>query len=366
GSGRPRGHAARRGRGASDAVRRARLRPSLARAQREPHRLCRLARRPARRDRARRADRSLRRDEGRGARDGRAREHVPPRARRDPARGVRGARPQGTVRPGARGGDPRIHRDLLAVRGADRRRRRGRHLGARRRGRGRRGALRPAGQGGPSRRRCVPCYRTHGPGAPSGRGARMTRGTSARRAARLVALLAVALGLVGCGDSWQGSATALRIGYMPNLTHAPAIVGVEGGFFEAALPAGVRLSTMTFNAGPNVIEALNAGSIDAAFVGANPTINGFVRSQGRALRVVAGTASGGAALVVRSGIETPEDLRGGRLATPQLGNTQDVAARHWLAEQGLETTRTGGGDVQILPQSNATALQSFRAGDVDG
>ncbi len=194
----------------------------------------------------------------------------------------------------------------------------------------------------------------------------MTRGTSARRAARLVALLAVALGLVGCGDSWQGSATALRIGYMPNLTHAPAIVGVEGGFFEAALPAGVRLSTMTFNAGPNVIEALNAGSIDAAFVGANPTINGFVRSQGRALRVVAGTASGGAALVVRSGIETPEDLRGGRLATPQLGNTQDVAARHWLAEQGLETTRTGGGDVQILPQSNATALQSFRAGDVDG
>lgn len=194
----------------------------------------------------------------------------------------------------------------------------------------------------------------------------MTRGTSARRAVRLVALLAAALGLVGCGDAWQGSASALRIGYMPNLTHAPAIVGVEGGHFEAALPAGVRLSTMTFNAGPNVVEALNAGSIDAAFVGANPTINGFVRSQGRALRVVAGTASGGVALVVREGVTSPEDLRGGRLATPQLGNTQDVAARHWLGEQGLETTRTGGGDVQILPQSNATALQSFRTGDVDG
>lgn len=192
----------------------------------------------------------------------------------------------------------------------------------------------------------------------------MTRRASAAR--RLLVLAAAFLALVGCGSSWRGSADELRLGFMPNLTHAPAIVGVEEGFFAAALGDQVQLSTMTFNAGPLVVEALNAGSIDAAFVGPNPTINGFVRSDGRALRVVAGTASGGASLVVREGIESAADLRGARIATPQLGNTQDVAARYWLAEQGLETTTTGGGDVQILPQSNATALQSLRAGDIDG
>lgn len=192
----------------------------------------------------------------------------------------------------------------------------------------------------------------------------MTRRASAAR--RLLVLAATLLALAGCGSSWRGSADELRLGFMPNLTHAPAIVGVEEGFFATALGDEVRLSTMTFNAGPLVVEALNAGSIDAAFVGPNPTINGFVRSDGRALRVVAGAASGGASLVVRDGIDSAEDLRGARIATPQLGNTQDVAARHWLAEQGLETTTTGGGDVQILPQSNATALQSLLAGDVDG
>jgi len=193
--------------------------------------------------------------------------------------------------------------------------------------------------------------------------------TRRARTVRRLAVLAVGLclaGLTACGSSWRGSADALRLGYMPNLTHAPAIVGVEEGYFAEALGQDVRLSTMTFNARPLVIEALNAGSIDAAFVGPNPTINGFVRSGGLSLRVVAGAASGGAFLVVREGISSPQDLRGTRIATPQLGNTQDVAARHWLAEQGLETTTTGGGDVQILPQSNATALQSLLAGDVDG
>lgn len=194
----------------------------------------------------------------------------------------------------------------------------------------------------------------------------MTRRTSLTRRLLVVATAAAMLALAACGNAWEGSADALRLGFMPNLTHAPAIVGVEEGLYAAALGDDVRLSTMTFNAGPNVVEALNAGSIDAAFVGPNPTINGFVRSDGQALRVVAGAASGGAFLVVRDGIDDAEDLRGGRIATPQLGNTQDVAARHWLAEQGLETTRTGGGDVQILPQSNATALQSLLSGDVDG
>lgn len=194
----------------------------------------------------------------------------------------------------------------------------------------------------------------------------MTRRSSLTRRLLVVATAAAMLALAACGNAWQGSADAVRLGFLPHLTHAPAIVGVEKGFFAGALGEDVRLSTMTFNAGQNVVEALNAGSIDAAFVGPNPTINGFVRSEGRALRVVAGAASGGAFLVVRDGIEDAEDLRGGRLATPQLGNTQDIAARHWLAEHGLETTRTGGGDVQILPQSNATALQSLRSGDVDG
>lgn len=158
----------------------------------------------------------------------------------------------------------------------------------------------------------------------------------------------------------------LRLGYFPNVTHATALVGVEEGFFAESLGEDVTLTTATFNAGPAAIEALFSGAIDATYIGPNPTINGFVQSEGEAVRVVAGAASGGAFLVVREGIETPEDLVGATLATPQLGNTQDVALRYWLAQQGLTSDLAGGGDVAIAPQENAQILDAFAAGAIDG
>lgn len=176
-----------------------------------------------------------------------------------------------------------------------------------------------------------------------------------------------ALGLSGCSGSASGaSGTTVTLGYFPNLTHAPALVGVAKGYFTEALGPDVELKTATFNAGPAAIEALNAGSLDMTFIGPNPAITGYTQSKGQALRVVAGTAANGAALVVSPDITSAEQLRGKKLATPQLGNTQDVALRHWLKEQGLETTTEGGGDVSILPQDNATALQAFGSGEISG
>ena len=158
----------------------------------------------------------------------------------------------------------------------------------------------------------------------------------------------------------------LRLGYFPNVTHAPAIVGVESGRFAEALGADVRLQPATFGSGTEVIEAMFAGELDASFIGPNPAINGYAKSGGDALRIVSGTTSGGASLVVRKGIDAPADLAGTILATPSLGNTQDVALRAWLAEHGLSTDASGGGDVQITPQENADTLAAFQNGDLDG
>lgn len=197
----------------------------------------------------------------------------------------------------------------------------------------------------------------------------------------LVVAAATALALTGCGAAnASGPATGsssdpgradpapveLRLGYFPNVTHATAVVGVEEGFFQAALGDDVTLTTATFNAGPAAIEALFSGAVDATYVGPNPTVNGFVQSDGEAVRVVAGAASGGASLVVRDGISSPRDLVGTTLATPQLGNTQDVALRHWLLEQGLTTDLAGGGDVAVAPQDNSQILTAFAAGAIDG
>jgi len=209
------------------------------------------------------------------------------------------------------------------------------------------------------------------------------------RFTRCLALL-LALGLVAaaCGDDDDSAAAgasdeggeesagdtgadaepsgSLRLGYFPNVTHAPAIIGVQDGLFEEALGDGVELETTTFNAGGEAIEALFSDAIDATFVGPNPAINGFSESEGTALRIVAGTTSGGASLVVRDGIDSPDDLEGTTLATPALGNTQDVALRAWLLEQGYETDLAGGGDVSITPQDNPDTLTAFQQGDIDG
>jgi len=164
-----------------------------------------------------------------------------------------------------------------------------------------------------------------------------------------------------------GDTSVLRLGYFPNVTHATAIVGLEEGMFATELQGtGRTLAPSSFNAGPSAIEALLSGALDATYIGPNPTINAHVRSRGEAVRVIAGATSGGAYFVVQPGIEGAEDLRGKTIASPQLGGTQDVALRTWLAAQGLATDPHGGGDVSISPQENAQILESFVAGTLVG
>ncbi len=188
-----------------------------------------------------------------------------------------------------------------------------------------------------------------------------------------VTMLALALlaacggggGSAGGGGIEAPEAGTLRLGYFPNLTHAPAIVGVEKGLFAEAL-GETALETVTFNAGPEAVEALFNEAIDATFIGPNPAINAFAQSGGQAVRIVAGSTSGGASLVVRPGIEGPADLEGAKIASPQLGNTQDVALRAWLADQGLDSDTAGGGAVSIVPQANADTLTNLQTGIIDG
>lgn len=156
----------------------------------------------------------------------------------------------------------------------------------------------------------------------------------------------------------------LNLGYFPNVTHAPAVIGVEEGIFDEAL-GDAEVNYSTFNAGTEASEALLSESIDATFIGPNPAINAFAETEGE-IRIVAGTTSGGASLVVSDEITGPQDLDGQTLATPSLGNTQDVALRAWLAEQGYEVNNTDGGDVKIRPQDNADTLTSFQQGDIAG
>ena len=158
---------------------------------------------------------------------------------------------------------------------------------------------------------------------------------------------------------------AVRLGYFPNVTHAPALVGVADGLFQAEL-GDVPLETFTFNAGTEAVEALFAGAIDMSFIGPNPAINAYAQSEGAAIRIIAGSTSGGAALVVKPEVNGPEDLAGLKIATPSLGNTQDVALRAWLQEQGFETTPEGGGDVSVIPQANGQSLATFLSGEIDG
>jgi NitT/TauT family transport system substrate-binding protein len=197
--------------------------------------------------------------------------------------------------------------------------------------------------------------------------------------------LLVALGLLAaaCGDDdtaatgsdeggGSGEATGadaepsgtLRLGYFPNVTHAPTIIGVQEGIFEDKL-GSAELELTTFNAGGEAIEAMLGGSIDATFIGPNPAINGYSQDNDL-LRIVAGSTSGGASLVVRDGIDSVEDLAGKTLATPALGNTQDVALRAWLADEGYQTDQAGGGDVFITPQENPDTLTAFLDGTIDG
>lgn len=173
--------------------------------------------------------------------------------------------------------------------------------------------------------------------------------------------------LLLCSAAVPSSAqTVIRVGAFPNITHAQAMVGKANGWFDKAMGPQVKVQWTSFNAGPAAIEALFGGAIDMTYVGPNPAINGYVRSNGEAVRVVAGAASGGASLIVRndSGIQKPEDFHGKRVASPQFGNTQDVALRNWLRSNGMKTNDKGG-DVQIIPMANPDQLTLFLKKDLD-
>lgn len=190
-------------------------------------------------------------------------------------------------------------------------------------------------------------------------------------------LLAAACGSDNKGSSQSSGATLastrggeqvrLRLGYFPNITHAQPNVGLERGAFQQTLGESVRLETKTFNAGPAVIEAMFSGALDAGYIGPNPTINGYVQSQGKEIRIISGATSGGALLVVRPdrGINGPADFANKKIATPQIGNTQDVALRAWLKKNGLNAAEQGG-NVRVLPAANADTLSLFKKGDIDG
>src|SRR3954451_13124827 len=202
---------------------------------------------------------------------------------------------------------------------------------------------------------------------------RTTTRPAFRRLLSLVALAPLAIGLAACGGSSEaggssasgGTADELRLGYFANVTHAAALIGVQEGLFKKEL-GDTKLTTQVFNAGPDEVEALFGGAIDAAYIGPSPTINAYGQSNGDAIRIIAGAASGGAQLVVRNGIDKPADLKGTTLASPQLGNTQDVALRTWLTDQGLKNSVSGGGDVTIAPTANSDVLNLFKGGQLDG
>jgi NitT/TauT family transport system substrate-binding protein len=203
----------------------------------------------------------------------------------------------------------------------------------------------------------------------------MRRTMTAAAVAAAVTVLAA-----GCGSSSSGSGSSspsatpaaaahvtLRLGFLENITHATALVGIKEGFFTKNLGPNVTLKLYPFSTGTEEATALLAGQLDAAYVGPNPAIKAWQTSGGNLISVISGAASGGAELVVKSGITAPAQLKGQKLATPSLGNTQDVALRHWLKTQNLTSTSTGGGDVPITPITpNSDAVLAFKSGSIAG
>ncbi|MFH8366727.1 ABC transporter substrate-binding protein [Streptomyces sp. NPDC018031] len=210
------------------------------------------------------------------------------------------------------------------------------------------------------------------------------RPSSLRRlvaAAAALPLLIGALGACGYGsekddDKGRSKVTGekidgldqVKIGYFANLTHATALVGLkDGGIIQKEL-GGTEIKPYTFNAGPSEIEALNAGSIDIGWIGPSPAVNGYVKSHGKNLRIISGSASGGVKLVVDpEKIKSLDDVKGKKIATPQLGNTQDVAFLNWIAERGWTVdAQSGKGDVSVVRTDNKVTPDAYKSGSIDG
>lgn len=179
--------------------------------------------------------------------------------------------------------------------------------------------------------------------------------------------LIVGLLFLTIGALAEDPTVTIRAGHFPNITHAQGVIGQAKGWFEKALGENTKVEWKVFNAGPSAIEALFARQIDLAYIGPSPAINGYVKSKGEALRIVAGAASGGAGLVVRSdsGINSVRDFDSKKIASPQLGNTQDVALRGWLKDNGYRLKEKGG-TVQVIPLANPDQLTLFLKKEIDG
>jgi NitT/TauT family transport system substrate-binding protein len=201
---------------------------------------------------------------------------------------------------------------------------------------------------------------------------------------RILAGTAAALGgailVAGCSSASSSSSgstagatgaaaapVTVRLGFLSNITHAPALVAVKNGYFSKALGSAGTVQTSVFSSGTQETTAILSGQLDAAYVGPNPAINAWQKSGGTAIKIIAGAATGGASVVVKPGIGGAAQLKGQSLATPSLGNTQDVALRYWLKQHGLATSATGGGDVSIKPTSpNSAAVLEFKSGQIAG
>ena len=200
-----------------------------------------------------------------------------------------------------------------------------------------------------------------------------------------VAVVGGALLIAGCSSggssstassaSASGSASTaaasapvtVRLGYLANITHAPALIAVKNGYFTKELGSAGTVKSTVFTSGTQETTAILAGQLDAAYVGPNPAINAWQKSSGQAIKIISGVATGGASVVVKPSVTAAAQLKGLSLATPSLGNTQDVAVRYWLKQQGLATSATGGGDVAIKPTTpNSAAVLEFKSGQIAG
>jgi NitT/TauT family transport system substrate-binding protein len=174
-------------------------------------------------------------------------------------------------------------------------------------------------------------------------------------------------GSTGNANTGGSSPVTVRLGLLSNITHASALVALKEGFFTKALGSAGTLKATAFSAGTEETTAILSGQLDAAYVGPNPAINAWQKSDGKAIKIVSGAATGGASIVVKKGITSAAQLKGKSLATPSLGNTQDVALRYWLKQHGVATTTTGGGDAFIKPtKPNSAAVLQFKSGQIAG
>ncbi len=199
------------------------------------------------------------------------------------------------------------------------------------------------------------------------------------RVAAVAVIGAAALAAAGCSSSSSSSAASgssssaaaapvtVRLGFLENITHASALIGLKEGYFTQALGSAGTVKPTAFSSGTQETTAILAGQLDAAYVGPNPAINAWQKSNGTAIKVVSGAATGGASVVAAKGITSAAQLKGKSLATPSLGNTQDVALRYWLKQNGIATTTTGGGDAFVKPTTpNSAAVLEFKSGQIAG